>query len=367
MSISKEELIKLIVNLIYFKTITKDQESVKKAFAFIKDYLKKSNLFVKEFQKNGFLSLAASNSYIDFSKKYDIIFHGHIDVVAASEKDQFKPKIKDGKIFGRGALDMKGGLGVLIYLMKKLPKTDKKIILLITSDEEIGGENGTNYFFKDLGLRGNFFLTAEGERDYLLKVKQKGVVMFKLKAKTKGEHSAYQWLSENAIIKIFNCYQKIKKLFPKKKSKDHWYSTINLGLIKGGTAVNSIPNEAEASFDIRFCEPWQSSDAIINKLKKIIQKERLNFELIYKTEMMATDIKNFYVNNLNNVVKKELNIKKDLYFKNHGTNDARFANIVGIPSVGFGPIGDNYHAPSEFVYIESLVKYFNILEKFVLL
>jgi len=366
MSAHKEEIIKLILDLIRFKTITKDQESVKKSFNFIKDYLKKSKLCIKEFQKDGFLSLAISNHQIDFSKKYDIILHGHIDVVPPSEKNQFIPKVKDGRIFGRGALDMKGGLGVLIYLVRKLPKTDKKIILLITSDEEIGGENGTNYFFKDLGLKGDFFLTAEGEKDYLLKVKQKGVVMFKLKAKTKGEHSAYQWLSENAIVKILKCYEKIKKLFPKKNIKDHWYSTINFGLIKGGTAVNSIPNEAEASFDIRFCEPWKSSDEIIDELKKNSQKEGLYFELIYKTEMMVTDIKNRYVTTLHDILKKELNIKNNLYFKNHGTNDARFANMVGIPSVGFGPIGDNYHAPNEFIYIESLLKYFSIMKEFIL-
>jgi len=367
MFFSKEELIKLIMDLIRFETVTKNQKSVKESFGFIKNYLKESKLFLKEYQKNGFFSLAISNCQVDFSKKYNIILHSHIDVVPPSEENQFIPKVKEGKIFGRGALDMKGGLGVLIYLMKRIPKTDKKIILLITSDEEIGGENGTNFFFKELGLRGDFFLTAEGEKDYLLKVKQKGVIMFKLKTKTKGGHSAYQWLSENAIVKIIKGYEKIKRLFPKKNVKDYWYSTINLGLIKGGTAVNSIPNEAEAGFDIRFCEPWQSSDEIIDKLKKIIQKEGLNFELIYKTEMMVTDIKNFYIANLHNIAKKELNIKKDLYFKNHGTNDARFANMVGIPSVGFGPIGDNYHAPNEFVYVESLVKYFNILKKFVLL
>ncbi len=363
----KRELTYLITNLICFQTITKESKNVTKSFSFIRDYLKESDLYVKNFQKNGFLSLAISNYQIDLSKRYDIIFHGHIDVVPPSEKDQFTPKVKDGKIFGRGALDMKGGLGVLIYLMKKLPKTNKKIILLITSDEEIGGENGTNYFFKDLGLQGNFFLTAEGEKDYLLKVKQKGIVMFKLIANTEGGHSAYQWLSENAIIKIFNCYEKINKLFPKKNIKDHWYSTINLGLINGGTVTNSIPNYSEASFDIRFCEPWESSQQIIKSVKKIAEKEQLKFQLIYKTEMMNTNLKNKYIVALHNIAKEELNKKTNLFFKNHGTNDSRFANLAGVPSVGFGPVGDNYHALNEFVYIETLLTYHNILYKFILL
>jgi succinyl-diaminopimelate desuccinylase len=60
-----------------------------------------------------------------------------------------------------------------------------------------------------------------------------------------------------------------------------------------------------------------------------------------------------------------LHKKNDLYFQNHGTNDARFAADADIPAVGFGPVGDNYHAKNEYVSVESLELYSKILDQFI--
>ena len=81
---------------------------------------------------------------------------------------------------------------------------------------------------------------------------------------------------------------------------------------------------------------------------------------------MVTNKNNQYVKTLHKIAKDVLRTKKDLFFNNHGTNDARFAAGLGIPAVGFGPVGDNYHADEEYVKIQSLIDYYQILRKFLL-
>jgi len=71
-----------------------------------------------------------------------LYFHGHYDVVPASSKDQFQPYFKDGRLFGRGASDMKSGLAAMIYAVKAIKdsnvKLNGKIGLTIVPDEETG-------------------------------------------------------------------------------------------------------------------------------------------------------------------------------------------------------------------------------------
>lgn len=363
----EEELIKLTKRLITFKTITGNYGEIQKLFDYIKKYL--CDLHIKQYENNNYQSLAISNTSIT-RKKFDIILHGHIDVAPVKNKKEFIPFIKGNRLYGRGSLDMKAGVACLIFLMKQLrlePLNSIKILLLLTSDEEKGGSNGTEYLLKKIGFRSNFFLTAEGEKNYLIKVKQKGVLMIKLKSYGKGEHSAYTWVGKNAITQLFEAYEKIKLLFPENLSdKKHWYTTINLGKITGGLAANSIPDYAEADIDIRFCEPWQTPEQIFHVLKKAIgQYKGITIETIYKTNMMTTSIQNPYIRMLNAIAKKELGLSNDLYFQNHGTNDARFASECGIPAVAFGPIGANYHTNNEYVFIDSLVHFYKILKKYV--
>lgn len=362
----KQEIVELTKKLISFKTITGEAEEVEKAFLFLKEYLKPSQLTVKKYKSGVYSALVIVNQN-GHNNNFDLLLHGHIDIVPGLE-NQYKPKVKNNRLYGRGALDMKGGLATLVVLMKNLKqeKINKKLALFITSDEEKGGENGTRYLLENIGYRGKFFITAEGEKKYVIKNEQKGVLMLKLAVKTSGEHSAYTWKAKNAILELVELYQKIAKLFPHKQDPKHWYTTINMGKIQGGRAVNSIPDYAEAEIDIRFCDPFATPEAVFNKIIPIIRKKNnASNKVIYKTNPTKTSSTNKHLKLLDSIIKKELGLKKNLYFKNPGTNDARFANKVRIPAISFGPIGDNYHAQNEYVLIESLEAYYNIISNFI--
>jgi succinyl-diaminopimelate desuccinylase len=360
----KNKLIELTKKLVAFKTVTGRFKEIEKAFGYIKKYL--DGLYIKEYESGGFKSLVISNMP-QKRQIFDLILHGHIDVVPASSEDEYTARVVNNKIYGRGALDMKGGLACLIYLMKKYVNSPRKLLLLITSDEEVGGTNGTQYLLNTLKLKGNFFITAEGEKKFYLKTEQKGVFMFKLMAQGIGEHSAYTWKGANAIHKLYEVYKNIEKLFPHNiKDKKHWYSTINLGTIKGGLTRSSIPDYAEAELDIRYCGKHVNNNSIESLIKTAIRPYReVTYQELYSTPLMKTDIRNPLLRKLNTISKYILHKKNDLYFQNHGTNDARFAADADIPAVGFGPVGDNYHAKNEYVSVESLELYSKILDQFI--
>lgn len=368
-NVIQHALVDLTKQLIAFKTTKDNQEEIRRCLHFIAEYFQRFPQ--RMYESSGVLSLIVSNVHFDEKdRSFDLILHGHIDVVPPNEEGQFIPYEYDGKLYGRGALDMKGGVACLMYVLRKFREQygqNKKILLMITSDEEVGGANGTEFLLKRVGFSSKFFLTAEGEKDYLLKYQQKGVVMFNMIARGKGEHAAYPWAGENALEIFFNAYKKIKKRFPSRRDPDHWYTTVNLGMLHGGIAVNSIPDIAEGQIDIRFCQPYRLSSDVVKTIRNVLKNEKsVDVEVIYETDMMETEKTNRYLDLLHTIAKDSLKLKRDLLFKNHGTNDARFASHVGIPAVGFGPIGANYHAKDEFVFVESLARFTRILERFIL-
>lgn len=359
-------LIELTKKLVSMPSITDNSKINASVLDFIKEHLTSDKIIIKEFEKNNIKSLAFYPK--NPAKVFDVIFHGHTDVVPANSDKDFKPYIENGKLYGRGACDMKGGLAVLILLFEQLiEEGNNKVALFITSDEEVGGKNGTKYLFEQLKPEAKFFITAEGsEGANILKYKQKGVLKLRLVANGKGGHAGYTWEGVNAIKKLYKVYSQIEALFPEDTTDtDHWYTTINLGTIEGGTISNSIPDHASAVINIRFADDWKTAERILTAINNIItDNPGTEIQVIDITPMVTNKKDHPLVVRLNRIAKEQLDLKQDFYFKNHGTNDARFAAAAGIPAVGFGPVGRNCHAKDEYISIESMKQYYKIYKKF---
>jgi len=347
----EKELIALTGKLISFETVTDNKKEIEKCFNFIKKQLK--NFFIKEYIFNGKKSIAISLA--KKKKKFNIILIGHLDVVPAEKKD-FKPRTKSGKIYGRGSADMKAGVAISILILKNL--RPKNVLLLLTSDEEIGGHNGTNYLAKK--YKGDFVLSPEAGKGGIT-TKEKGVIWLKIKAKGKANHASTPWLGSNAIEKLISTYQEIKKMFPEIKAKDSfekkWQKTINLGMIKGGSsAFNKIPDEAEAGIDIRYSEK-SNPDKIIKIIKRVAKKNNCSVQIIEKEPMLLTK-ENRYLK----LLKKISGIKEKSEF---GSSDVRYFSNKGISAVDFSVTGGNWHAEDEYVNIKSMLKIYKVIEKFI--
>ncbi len=359
----KKELIKLTQDLIKFKTTSDNPEEVKKCIKYIKEYLKDTDVSIKEYINKGKTAL-----YISYTgnKKPKLLLNGHIDVVPCDE-EQYTPFIKDEKIYGRGAVDMKGGVAADLLLIKELGKEDIQpdIALMIVSDEEIGGFDGTKYLVEEKGYSADFAIAAEPghatENSFNITIAEKGVLWLKIKTKGKSCHGSRPWLGDNAIEKLVSKIKDIKSIFEETTEDNRWKTTVNIGTIKGGDITNKVAESAELTVDIRYTEET-SIPEILEKIKKIPDIE---IEILEECQMLLNPDNVDIITKLKESV-EECSGKEVKLGKEHGSSDLRYTSAIGIPSVIFGPYGNNHHGKGEYVSIQSLEKYYEALKQFII-
>ena len=115
--------------------------------------------------------------------------------------------------------------------------------ILMTGDEETGGDLGAGFALSR--IKTDFCIALDGGNPDKIVIKEKGPCKIKLTAHGKSAHGARPWLGENAIEILMDDLTHLKALFSE-KSKDHWHKTLNIGIIKAGTAHNQVPDRAEA-------------------------------------------------------------------------------------------------------------------------
>ncbi len=139
---------KIISDLIRFKTTSEKPEEIKKCADYILDYLNDDNISIETTEIDGKFSIVATYSR---TKAPDVFFNAHFDVVPGDEA-MFTPRLEGDKLYGRGSEDCKGQVAILLQLIKEFSKVRPSIGLMLTSDEEIGGEKGKTAFGKRLQL-----------------------------------------------------------------------------------------------------------------------------------------------------------------------------------------------------------------------
>ena len=131
-------ILDLTKQLIRIPSVTSDQEACKRVLDLLCGLFETSECIVERFEHHGFHSLIIKN----FDDQWaDVCFNGHIDVVPPQATTQREPVEQEGMLFGRGAGDMKDGVALITLLMKELCEqklTDKKLMLMLTADEEVG-------------------------------------------------------------------------------------------------------------------------------------------------------------------------------------------------------------------------------------
>jgi len=296
------------------------------------------------------------------TKKFKIILNAHLDVVAA-RSEQFKPFIKDGKLFGRGAYDMKTAAAVMIFLFKDIAsQLGYPIALQLSTDEENGGYRGVGHQIHK-GVRADFVITGECGSNFRIIHQAKGILRTRLIAQGKTSHSAYPWRGENAIVKLHHAIHAILSEYPLPK-EEIYRTTVNVTHVHtNNTSINTItPDHCEAILDIRFI-PGERQ-AVIDTVKSALP-EGVRYEVIYDSTPHKTDVDNKYIKILATTAKEVLK-QKIVFGKAHGASDMRHFTEVNCDGVEFGPIGGNQHHDNEWVDIKSLGDYYQILKQFLL-
>ncbi len=207
-----EEIVTLLKELIQFQSVHSKPEEITQCADFIEFFLKDIDADYQRFDHKGTPSILVMPP----SGKVPILLMSHFDVVEGAN-DQFFPYEKNGQLYGRGSLDDKYAVALSLILLKNylnrlrsmgLDQEDLPFGILLTGDEEKGGEDGANKVLAE--VKTNFCIALDGGDVDQVVTKEKGIAVFKLISSGKSSHGARPWLGENAVDNLISDYQKIK-------------------------------------------------------------------------------------------------------------------------------------------------------------
>ena len=314
-------------------------------------------------------------------------YAGHTDVVPVGDLkswsvNPFSGTVKNNKLVGRGASDMKGSIACFVAAVsqfkKAKPKFKGSISLLITGDEEAIAINGTKKVVEKLKKRKekiNFCLVGEPTNltklGQMMKIGRRGSMTGHLTVYGTQGHVAYPHQANNPAPVITKTLNQIINTKLDRGTKN--FQPSNLEIVKiniENTADNVIPAEATATFNIRFNNK-HSSASLKKKLNKIFsnicRKNRCSFKISYMVSgeaFLTTPNKTTYM--IQKIIKKITQVKTKLSTAG-GTSDARFIRKIS-PCVEFGLVGKTAHKVNEMVSVSDMKKlkkiYLNILENY---
>ncbi|HEV2997885.1 MAG TPA: M20/M25/M40 family metallo-hydrolase [Solirubrobacteraceae bacterium] len=337
---------------------TSTEEGLRRAAAFVRGWLEARELPVREVSHNGLPVLLAEAGPAEGPC---VVFHGHLDVVPA-HPEQFEPRVEEGRLFGRGAYDMKGALGAMMCALREAAGQDRvRVLFVCVPDEEHEDVEGRSIdALIAQGLRGDFAITGE-PTDLHIGVQAKGVLAVRLELSGTAAHGSTPWLGDNAILKAHDAFRRIETLpFSRESSEMFDRPSINLARIEGGDAFNKVPDRCGMEVDIRYL-PEQDPEEILAQIRDIPD---LRVVRCFIHRPATVSRRNPYVLALRDAVARSVE-GEVLSVGRDGASDAMAFLQAGVPAVEFGPEGAGHHGPREWVSIESLALYRRALGDFV--
>ena len=311
-------------------------------------------------------------------------YAGHTDVVPPGNvkkwtTNPFKPIVRNNKLIGRGANDMKASIACFVAAVSRFKNENKNfkgsISLLITGDEEGIAVNGTKRLIKYLKRKRekiNFCIVGEptnpNKLGEMIKIGRRGSLTGRLTIIGSQGHVAYPHRANNPSNTLIKILKKIKDLKLDKGTKNFQPSNLEVTKINiDNHADNVIPGSADAVFNIRFNDKHTSSSlkSKLNKIFKAVTKaNKSKFKITYEVSgeaFLTKPNKTTYM--VQNIVKKVTGLKPKLSTSG-GTSDARFIKNIA-PCLEFGLVGKTMHKIDESVSVSDLKKltkiYKNIL------
>lgn len=297
-----------------------------------------------------------------------ILILAHMDTVFPKGTAKERPfKIEGDYAYGPGVIDMKASHTLLYFAVKNLIDNDnpeyKNIEIILNSDEEIGTQ-ASQSIIENHSKNKRYCLTMEPARkDGSIVCSRRGSGTYTIEVFGKAAHSGINPKEGiNAIEKLSGITLDLQRL-----SKRYSGVNINVGLIKGGSTVNTVPDYASIEVDVRI-DQIKQVEVVDKDIRDIVNNNDINkattkisgnitrppMELNTQNENLA----NLIVN-----LGKKLDIEIDAV-STGGGSDASFTSAMNIPTVdGLGPVGGDQHSEQEYLEINSLLERKKLLEK----
>ncbi|MEF9922272.1 MAG: M20 family metallopeptidase [Anaerovoracaceae bacterium] len=342
----------------------------------IKDNCKVADFFTNKFKEIGYTTetkyfgrlerpmLIATNKELAEGEKYDFLLIGHMDTVSPEDKDADRHfHIIEDKAYGPGTVDMKGADLLITYICEYLKKAAPNISICVglNSDEEIGSPD-TKGQLVDLGSKSKRCFVFEAARKQGEFVNErKGIIKYKLDITGIPSHAgAAPQLGASAIVELGNWIVTLDK--QKNYAKG---TSINVGIIEGGIALNVIADKAMAMIEVRYTDYKE----FLRVQKKIGEMKAKHY--VDGTTAKITEISHYRPFVINDETKKLMKIMNEAgkamgrpieYVKAGGISDANRIAHLGLPIIdGCGPSGGFPHTKKEFLLIPSVEERFELI------
>lgn len=349
--------------LISFKSTSNDQEVSSQAIDYLIAFCKSHNLHITEYEFDGFRAFTATTAKDTMNPK--VCLGAHIDVVPG-EPELFTLREQDGKYFGRGVYDMKFAIAAYMHIIDSLGDDLKNydLGLMITSDEELGGQSGVKKLVAQ-GFKPGVCILPDGGQDWNIETLAKGMMFGKLEVKGKTAHGSRPWEGDSAIVRIAAAIQEINDSFREQKKDTN---SVNFGVISGGEAINQIPAYASVTLDIRYMQP-QDYATIIKTITEIAERHGAAYTKSFADPPCITDLQHPmvapFVQSITAITGHKVGGTMSI-----GGSDARFFATVDVPCILTHPEGGKQHAEGEWIskhgyeqFIEVLLDYVNKIAK----
>lgn len=301
-----------------------------------------------------------------------VCFAGHTDVVPTGplekwESDPFTPTIRDGKLYGRGAADMKSSLAAFITAIEAFvtahPQHRGSIGVLITSDEEGIAVDGTVKVVEALKARGETLdycivgePTCTEKLGDTIKNGRRGSLSGNLTVKGVQGHIAYPHLAKNPIHLIAPALAELSQTVWDQGNEYFPPTTWQVSNIHSGTGANNvIPGELEAVFNFRFSSA-STVESLKSRMHEILDGHGISYSLQWfaPSQPYLTQ-RGDLVDAVNRAVKSVTGVTPQLSTSG-GTSDGRFISEICPHVVELGPLNATIHKLNECIAVDEIEK-----------
>lgn len=356
-----EDMISLLEKLVNIDSGRDNPDGIDKVGHVVGDVLNSIGFEVQYLESPGICTHVIARK--EGTGKKNAMVIGHIDTVFSKGTVAKRPfTIKEGKAYGPGILDMKGGVVIALSALKALHDLDwneKNITVLFCGDEESGHPilNTPELFMNEAKGKDAVFNMETGSDDGAVVVARKGVMYPDMTVKGIDVHAGKDpQKGASAVLELANKVVDLHNLTDYESG-----ITYNVGVIKGGTVANAVAGEAHAKIDIRFVTCDQGEKAL-SDLRKVAEKtyvpgthttlsnEKISFMPMERTEEGMKLFK---------IVKEQgrkLGIEPEIQPKFvGGGSDACWTVMAGVPTVcAMGARGELNHGEKEYIQVYSL-------------
>ncbi|MDR7147739.1 M20/M25/M40 family metallo-hydrolase [Rhizobium sp. BE258] len=316
-----------------------------------------------------------------------LIFNGHLDTFPMGDRSAWtrnpKGEVFDGKIFGLGVSDMKGGLAACLFAFENMAASRDdwagEVVLTFAGDEETMGVLGSKFLIENVPhARGDAVICADVGSPAVLRIGEKGLLWLKISATGKTAHAAHVHRGDSAIEKLLVMLSHVKALTAMRpKGRDDVEKivrkaahiseafsgagesdvllslTATIGTISGGRLSNLIADHAEATADIRI-PLGISTDEVLTALNAAVADlQGVKIEVVRRYEASWTDPQHPLVKTLTRAACEVLRIDPVVNMR-VGASDSRLHRAAGMATVVCGLTPNNMGSADEYVDVDEL-------------